>query len=69
MFCGKCGNCGIPILVEETTQEGNVFAVSFYGKCDRCGELLGFTEIYRMVNTETVSRENAKKVLDKHGKL
>ena len=69
MFCGRCGNCGIRSVVEETTQSGDYIILRYYGKCDVCGELLGVEELFRRVSTDTLSREDAKKALDKAGKL
>lgn len=69
MFCGRCGNCGIRSIVEETSQKGDYIILSYYGKCDRCGELLGVSELFKLVKTETLSREEAKKALDKANQL
>jgi hypothetical protein len=69
MFCGRCGNSGIRSVVEETTQNGDYIILRYYGKCDVCGELLGVEELFRLTRTDTLSREDAKKALDKAGKL
>ena len=69
MFCGRCGNSGNPIIAEEMTQNGDHIFYNYYGKCRRCGELLGFSEMFRYASTETLSREDVEKVLDKKGIL
>lgn len=69
MFCGRCGNSGICSAVEENTRSGDYIILRYYGKCEVCGELLGVEELFRLTRTNTLSREDAKKVLDKSQNL
>jgi hypothetical protein len=69
MFCGRCGNDEVRSVVEETEQNGNYIIVRYYGKCDVCGEVLGQEEVFKLTSIYTLSREDAKKALDKAGKL
>ena len=67
MFCGRCGHSGNEILVDEITQvSGDYVSVAYYGKCEECGELLGYLETFRLVSTDTLDRKTVKLALDRH---
>lgn len=65
MFCGRCGNddernyikSGVVTYVDDTYYY-------IIGKCTRCGELLGTKEVYTYDHSETMSREEVRKLLN-----
>lgn len=68
MYCGCCGE-DAQILHSETEQDGNIITVKYYAKCNQCNTVFGVTEWYRCTDWDWISEPDAKKVLDKLGKL
>lgn len=68
MECPCCDNES-QILYTETTQDGNIIIVTYYSRCSRCGTMFGTREWYRQTDWEWIGENEAKKVLDRIGKM
>lgn len=68
MDCPCCDG-EVQILHSETEQDGNTIVVSYYGKCPRCGTTFGTKEWYHLTDWDWIGENEAKKALDKIGKM
>ena len=57
------------ILHSETEQDGDIITVSYYGKCSRCKTAFGTKAWYHRTDWDWIGENEAKKVLDKVGKI
>ena len=69
MYCGKCGNDNNKVITQEIEQDGNTVAISYFGVCEKCGELLGIKEFFKQTDWDYIDEENVKKALDKYRKV
>ena len=69
MYCGKCGNDNNKIITQDIEQDGDVITVSYYGICEKCGELLGIKEFFKQTDWDYIEPTKIKKVLDKKCKI
>ena len=69
MYCGKCGNDDNKVITKEVEQDGNTVVISYYGVCEKCGELLGVREFFEQTDWEHINKEIVKKALDKCRKV
>ena len=65
MYCGKCGNDDNKVITLDVEQDGQTVVISYFGICEKCGELLGVKEIFEQTNWDYIDKETVKKVLDK----
>lgn len=63
MFCRKCGFYN-DYTIREIDEDGNIISIYYYGKCEKCGKLLGVKEIFRLKECEYLNEEEIKKVLN-----
>lgn len=69
MYCGKCGNDNNKVITQEVQQDGNIVTISYFGVCEKCGELLGIKEFFKQTDWDYIDKEKVKKTLDKFRKI
>ena len=69
MYCGKCGNDNNKVITQEIEQDGQTVVISYFGVCEKCGELLGIKETFEQTAWDYIDKEKVKETLDKYRKV
>ena len=68
MYCGKCGNPDNKVITQNVEQDGDIVVISYFGVCERCGELLGFKEYFEATGWDYIDPKIVKDVLSNFNK-
>ena len=63
MYCGKCGNPDNKVITQNIEQDGNTVTISYFGICERCGELLGIKKYYELEDWDYIDPKTVKDTL------